>query len=1017
MVPSFGGQQVADQTYTVGVEITALTLPEASGGEGALTYTLSPTVPGLSFDSSARRLSGTPTAAGLGTHTLTYGVTDADGDDASLTFNVSIAPAPPAPPDTAPSFGGQQVADQTYTVGVEITALTLPEASGGEGALTYTLSPTVPGLKFNPEERSLSGTPTTAGAYSMTYEVVDADENTTSDDTATLNFTITVLELPDTKPSFQGTVADQTYTVGEPIRTLTLPAATGGEGDLSYTLVPRVPGLKFNPEERSLSGTPTTTGAYSMTYEVVDSDENTTSDDAATLNFTITVLAPSQIERVSIPDSNLRSAIEHHLGKAPDAPIYAHEMATLKSIDTWYFDSRLGRMIRIYDSGGISSLEGIQFATNLEVLDIDSNYWDEDNRQWINLNDLSDLTPLADLSKLTVLNLSGSNDIIRDLSPLSGLSNLKEFYCWNCAITDLMPLSYLTVLTKLFLGSNDHLADLSPLSSLYELTHLSLYYNSIADITSLAGLVNLEYLILDVNDITDFTSLSGLYNLQELSVVANPASDITPLSGLANLKHLSVGGYQFFEDITPLSQLTGLHNLYIYGYRGSGPYDLSPLSGLTELVYFRIRRGEVSDVSPLSGLTELTWLDLRDNLISNIAALVDNAGLGNGDEVDLTENPLSSVSLHTHIPALQARGVDVSFSEPPDIVVTVDGDPLIYNDNVFVLPVEEPLAAGRLPLQEYATRFYEKFEDAFDFLILISNLDFGESNDPLGTHYFVRNDVLGIGLPVSSSASWGSGNKLQSVLGFSYYYAMANGPTLHEMTHRWANYIVGNQQPHWGFTSADGQLGGFDIANLVDHGDGRYTAGDFTTAGYALNIQPFSAIELYLAGLIPPEEVPDLWVAEDGKALRDGDGNIVVAENGFPMFTASRVRTYTIEDIIAEHGPRDPDHSSAQTEFRAAAILLIDRDNPATREILETVSNNISWFSYRGMDEYSQTFNFYEATGGRASITMNELSQFQLVSQRRDPVVRGTQDWQRRREDHAIPGMTGYGSEVYLQRH
>ena len=72
--------------------------------------------------------------------------------------------------DTAPSFTGS-VADQSYTEGEAITALTLPSASGGEGTLSYSLQPTVPGLTFNSATRVLSGTPTTDGTYSMSYKV------------------------------------------------------------------------------------------------------------------------------------------------------------------------------------------------------------------------------------------------------------------------------------------------------------------------------------------------------------------------------------------------------------------------------------------------------------------------------------------------------------------------------------------------------------------------------------------------------------------------------------------------------------------------------------------------------------------------------------------------------------------------------------------------------------------------------------------------------------------------------
>ncbi len=75
-----------DRMYTVGTAIDALTLPEATGGNAPLTYSLSPDVPGLSFDAAARRLTGTPTAAG--SYAMSYTVTDVDGD--LYTFHLTI---------------------------------------------------------------------------------------------------------------------------------------------------------------------------------------------------------------------------------------------------------------------------------------------------------------------------------------------------------------------------------------------------------------------------------------------------------------------------------------------------------------------------------------------------------------------------------------------------------------------------------------------------------------------------------------------------------------------------------------------------------------------------------------------------------------------------------------------------------------------------------------------------------------------------------------------------------------
>ena len=98
---------------------------------------------------------------------------------------------PTGPPDTAPVFA-VTVVNRTYTEGEEIGPLTLPEAIGGNGALSYSLTPTVPGLTFAMATRTLSGTPTSAGTYDMTYEAVDGDANTTASDAARITFTIAV---------------------------------------------------------------------------------------------------------------------------------------------------------------------------------------------------------------------------------------------------------------------------------------------------------------------------------------------------------------------------------------------------------------------------------------------------------------------------------------------------------------------------------------------------------------------------------------------------------------------------------------------------------------------------------------------------------------------------------------------------------------------------------------------------------------------------------------------------------
>ena len=91
----------------------------------------------------------------------------------------------------------------------------------------------------------------------------------------------------------------------------------------------------------------------------------------------------------------------------------------------------------------------------------------------------------------------------------------------------------------------------------------------------------------------------------------------------------------------------------------------------------------------------------------------------------------------------------------------------------------------------------------------------------------------------------------------------------------------------------------------------------------------------------------------------------------------------SIEDIVSRHGARSPGVADSQKSFRGAVVLLIDESHPATRERLDSVTEDIEWFSFVGNDSDTARHNFYEATGGRA--TMN-LSGLETLSRQRDYV-------------------------------
>ena len=116
---SFRGQTIRDLVFTAGTAITPVILPQATGGSGGITYTLSPTIGnGLNFNGISRRVSGTPTAV-ADAITYTFTATDSDGTTVTLTFTITVAamvlPAPQLPTSLSVVAEGQGGLRATWT--------------------------------------------------------------------------------------------------------------------------------------------------------------------------------------------------------------------------------------------------------------------------------------------------------------------------------------------------------------------------------------------------------------------------------------------------------------------------------------------------------------------------------------------------------------------------------------------------------------------------------------------------------------------------------------------------------------------------------------------------------------------------------------------------------------------------------------------------------------------------------------------------------------------------------------
>ena len=340
-------------------------------------------------------------------------------------------------------------------------------------------------------------------------------------------------------------------------------------------------------------------------------------------------------------------------------------------------------------------------------------------------------------------------------------------------------------------------------------------------------------------------------------------------------------------------ELAALEELELRGIEGDNP-DLSALSDLLQLRVLSLGESRISDLSALMDLPRLKDLRLYANKISDVSPLLSVRSLEN---LSLKRNPLSGSSVYTHIPVLQERGVTVSHSgyALTGGDVTIEDGPLVHNDNLVVLPVSRGLA-----LQAYARSFYKHFEDVFDFLVLVSPDNVHELGSG-GFFHTVANDVQGIGLPVfSDSKEFGSDGRLKGIPFFSHVWWF-RGIILHELLHQWAAYGSLPMVSGAHFTAFSNIFGAFGGAfsspfeEIVDLGENRFQA---ERRGWSYTYGP---LELYLAGLLPPEHVPDFWVAIDGEWIDQESGT----------FTASKIENYTLSDIIAAYGRRVPEASGS----------------------------------------------------------------------------------------------------------
>ena len=321
---------------------------------------------------------------------------------------------------------------------------------------------------------------------------------------------------------------------------------------------------------------------------------------------------------VQIPDAGLAAIVQINLGLDPEEPITQQELQKLIVLDinrelTDLSDVHTALLDAIRGGAGIKDLTGLEYATNLQSVNLPSNA-------------ITDITPLTQLTQLRAL----------------GLRDNK--------VSDLTLFAQLTQLVVLELNDNQ-IRDVTPLAQLTQLSFLGMARNQIRDITPLAQLTRLSFLDISDNPISDLMPLAQLTQLSQLLAGFIQTRDITPLAQLTELCWLFLDGNQI-RDITPLTKLTELRDL---GLSDNQISDIALLARFTHLEYLELAANQIRDITPLTKLTELTILGLSDNRISDIAPLARFTHL---ESLDLSANrQLSDIGAIVHLVKLTTLGI------------------------------------------------------------------------------------------------------------------------------------------------------------------------------------------------------------------------------------------------------------------------------------------------------------------------------------------------------------------------
>lgn len=326
-------------------------------------------------------------------------------------------------------------------------------------------------------------------------------------------------------------------------------------------------------------------------------------------------------------------------------------------------------------------------------------------------------------------------------------------------------------------------------------------------------------------------------------------------------------------------------------------------------------------------------------------------------------------------------------------IAVIEGD-----NNIIFTPIDSignPCPQVSVNIQQLARRFYQTHDDEFQFLIMFTNFNHLLSPDPncnegaSAFHMLVANSIKGIGRGIADwSAQYGSSGVLESFLNMNNVNVWPADPTQRfgnnsmlslmgqEAGHRWlafvqfdsdagsginaSNDLLGRTNDHWSFfhhtASATSSVTNPEASSVEGNFWQSMGGGQFQTATVT---DGFSALDLYLMGLLPANQVPQFWYISNPNNVNPPANPASAPAAGTQ---ARGNQTFvTIQNIIDVEGARDPGFATSPKIFRQAFILLTQQGVDVTQAELNQIERyRVAWENY-----------FAEKTQNRGAVITN----------------------------------------------